>query len=92
MEARHRIPIGDSRPHTQSPLCACGPECIEGDEYDLVLHHAFDGREIIIQAEIVMGIRCKDCLEYLDSNGEHTEEAPPTYDETSGGPNTASIS
>ena len=92
MEVRHRIPVGDSRPHERSAFCECGPEFMEGDGYDVVYHHAFDGREILLQAEIVMGIRCKDCLEYLDMNGNHTKEAPPPYDETSGGPNTASIS
>lgn len=78
----HRIPIGDSGSHYQNMDCPCNPSLIEGDEYDLVAHHAFDGREIIIQAEVAMGIRCKDCLDYLDKDGEHTDKAPPKYEET----------
>lgn len=77
---RHRIPIGDIRQHDTSVHCPCNPRLIEGDREDLCLHSAFDNREIVIAAELAMGMRCEDCGHYMDREGNRTG-LPPPYEE-----------
>lgn len=74
---RHRIPVEDSKPHYESLTCPCNPELYEGDRYDVCMHHAFDGREIILAVELLLKIRCEDCGYYLGWGGEHRLPPPP---------------
>lgn len=76
----HRYPIGDTKPHYDSVDCPCHPTLYEGDGEDLVMHHAFDGRDIIIAVEIHLGMRCEGCGHYMNEKGEHTGPPPP-YEE-----------
>ena len=49
----HVVPIGDLRPHTETGYdCECDPktEVTENDPV-LVIHNAFDGRDIIEEIE-----------------------------------------
>lgn len=49
---RHIYPIGDEKEHdTESTGCHCDP--IIDWEKSLVIHSAFDGRELIEQAEAI---------------------------------------
>ena len=78
---RHLIPLDDSSDHTEEEWCKCNPKVVSHRGEMLCLHHYFDNREIILQAELVMGIRCENCLEYIDDKGNHIPPPPP-YSET----------
>lgn len=77
----HRYPIGDIKPHDESLDCPCNPILLETEHGEVAHHQSFDHREIVIQAEIVLGIRCADCWSYLDKHGHHTDDPPGPYNE-----------
>jgi hypothetical protein len=39
----HVIPLADSQPHFESTDCPCRPT---RDEFDVIVHNSFDGREV----------------------------------------------
>lgn len=50
----HLIPINDIRAHTEETTCECEPsiKLVDGDI--LVIHNAYDNREIIEQVEKIL--------------------------------------
>lgn len=80
---RHIFPLGDSQPHSQSEWCPCKPTPFEDNGAQGYFHHFFDGREIVLEAEIIMGMRCEGCGHYINEKGEHCDPPPP-YDEMTG--------
>jgi len=77
---KHIFPVGDSREHYEHIDCPCRPTLVEGDRYDACIHRAFDGRDIILQAEIIMGIRCKEHGHYINEKGDHCDPPPLFYE------------
>ena len=47
----HVLPLNDIKPHVESKDCPCMPEVIKEYFSDVVIHNAWDRREIIEQAE-----------------------------------------
>ena len=48
----HLLPTGDTNTHKESKNCPCNPRLYKGEEGKiLVVHNAFDGRELLEQAE-----------------------------------------
>lgn len=48
----HVIPMNDLRPHIARLSCPCGPDVDRGGperDGDVIVHHAWDGRELIEQ-------------------------------------------
>jgi hypothetical protein len=46
----HVYPVNDLEPHAMSRFCWCGPTCSQAPGEDvLVVHRAFDGRDLIEQ-------------------------------------------
>lgn len=76
-EDRHRFPIGDSRPHLMSEDCPCDPYVVEGDGETVIYHHSFDHREVVTEAEVYLGYRCKNCFAFINEKGDHIEDPPP---------------
>lgn len=51
---RHVYPLRDERPHVlEGTECPCNPEVDWTGPEALVIHSAFDGRELIEQAELI---------------------------------------
>lgn len=73
----HIFPIDDPRPHVRSMDCSCGPYIVEGDRFDAVIHPYSDRREVTLGIEIMLGMRCEDCYEFINEKGEHIPEPPP---------------
>lgn len=47
MTTIHVLPENDLKDHTQSDSCECGPKIRYVDGGKLVVHNAYDGREVI---------------------------------------------
>lgn len=75
---KHMFPVGDSAHHIDSQQCPCSPDIFQSkemhpdynDEIDItvVKHTPFDGRNLVIYMEVVAGVRCEDCLSYIDED------------------------
>lgn len=46
------IPLEDTEEHLENEKCKCNPEILIENEEEIVVHHAFDNREIIEQINI----------------------------------------
>lgn len=44
-DAVHIVPADDLKPHTTSRHCKCKPEIQRGENYKLIVHYSYDGRE-----------------------------------------------
>ncbi|MCK4500888.1 hypothetical protein KAU11_10335 [Candidatus Babeliales bacterium] len=42
----HIMPVNDIRPHTEKMTCNCKPKVESRNKTMLVIHNAYDGREI----------------------------------------------
>ena len=73
----HLFPMGDTQPHWNSRACPCRPSISEHHGLTIVFHHYADGREIVIEAEVAIGLRCESCWEYINEKGEHIAPPPP---------------
>lgn len=51
MEAWHILPVDDLKEHEESAYCQCNPKIEEYRNGRLIIHNAYDGREIYEQAE-----------------------------------------
>lgn len=76
---RHIFPTNDTKKHYPTVFCECKPQVNEVT--DVCQHVSFDGREIVLEAEVAMGMRCEDCLHYINQKGDRIDP-PPKYDET----------
>lgn len=65
----HVVPLNDEQPHEESTACPCSPrvEWVDpktGDAWPnaaaLVVHNAFDCREVVEQAEMLAGSSAKE--------------------------------
>lgn len=43
----HVLPINDVQEHTESAFCECNPTVKQEGEHLIVIHNAFDGRELV---------------------------------------------
>lgn len=74
IDMRHIFPTNDIGTHHPSVFCRCSPNVNESR--GVTLHTSFDGREIIIAAEIAIEARCECCLYYINEKGERTDPPP----------------
>lgn len=66
MYKKNILPIGESELHIPAEECKCNPKVVERN-YDLVLvHNAFDHREIWLLAEMMMGLTCFEHMLHVD--------------------------
>lgn len=73
MLPRHVYPLDDSQPHYANKQCHCDPIVFKDGQGVTIKHRAFDGREkeeIVVQGEVLTGVRCEDCLHYINEKGE----------------------
>lgn len=49
MKTFHILPLNDTKEHTESSQCPCNPEILQENHTRLIVHNAFDGREVVEQ-------------------------------------------
>lgn len=42
----HILPLNDKEPHTEAETCRCNPKVERANDTTVVIHNAFDGREL----------------------------------------------
>lgn len=79
MDPIHNFPTNDIKPHMLvGEMCECEPEIAYHEGVMIICHQSFDNREVLVEAEMIMGLRCQDCGHYVDKNGKHANP-PPRY-------------
>jgi len=54
IEIWHILPVNDSEKHEESSMCSCEPTVDISNEYVLIIHNSFDGREAVEWANEIL--------------------------------------
>jgi len=64
----HLFPLGDTRDHRETMSCECHPIRQDRGNKKIAIHNMEGDPEVVVGAEVIMGIRCKECLRYVDES------------------------